>query len=121
MWIFCPTHFLSIVAARDLDAPGHPIDPTRLVVRARRREHLEALIQSHPDLLCALAIMATPTRDYAFRIVVMKEAFAEVMRRQVMGIDYDNFKSAAAAANGHASPYVEALHRVWTVMRGTQK
>jgi len=121
MWSFSPTYFISVVAARDLDAPGHPIDPTRLVVRARRREHLEALIKANADLLGSLVVMATPDRDYAFRIVVMKEIFAEVARHQVMGINYDNFKSAAAAANGHGNSYVAALHRVWSVMLGIQK
>jgi hypothetical protein len=112
-----PSYFLSIVSAK---CPDQSIDPVRLVVRARRRSHLEALQQRHQDLLGALEINALRGRDYPVRLVVLKPVFAEVMRREVMGLLHTNFKDEAAAVAGHTSDYVDCLHTTWMTMRKLQ-
>ncbi len=91
------------------------------MVRARVRAHLEALQARFPELLGSCEIREFPGADYAWRIFVPKSVWAEVVRRLVEDIDYDNFKAAVAR---HQRPegkaYVEALHAVWKTMLDLQ-
>ena len=59
--------------------------------------------------------METATTDYLYRIVVGKPVWGRVMAALVDGLDYDNFKDAAAHLHGHGSSYVHALHAVWEI------
>ena len=62
MWIFSKHGFFSAVCARQGDG-GHsqPVDPVRLMVRARVRSHLEALKSQFSELLAT-------ARSRSFRV-----------------------------------------------------
>jgi len=102
-------------------APGSGVlDPETLMVRARRREHLELLrgafsaIADHP-------IMETPRGDYRWRMIVQKAVVAQVVAELVAQVDYPNFKSACAdrsAALG--AGYSAALHTTWSAVARLQ-
>ena len=75
MWIYLKDRHLSVVA-QDADV---------LTVRARRAEHL-ADFESD--------VVSTPDRDYQYRITMDKADFSRWLARQVLEIDYGNFKGA---------------------------
>jgi hypothetical protein len=81
MWICLSDGFVSIVQVHD--------DPDRLLVRARKREHLEAF-----DPEFASKIEESPFRDYRFRIRVRRTVVADVLTRRVFGLQYSNFKDS---------------------------
>ena len=61
MWIFTKYGFFSAVCARRGDGNhGQPIDSDRIMVRARVRGHLEALMKRFPDLLGPCEIREFP-------------------------------------------------------------
>jgi len=100
MWIFTRYGFFSAVSARQGDgAHGQPVDPERIMVRARVRGHLEALIDACP-LLNGSAIMTFSGTDYAYRIFVSKSVWSQVLAALGDEIDYDNFKSEVARFQG---------------------
>ena len=122
MWVFTRYGFFSAVCARQGDG-GHaqPVDPDRIMVRARVRAHLEALKERFPDLLGDRGILESPSADYAFRIFVPKPVWSEVVAALAEETEYDNFKSAVAKQQGDAdTAYVHALHQVWSVMHRLQ-
>ena len=123
MWLFVREGFFSVVCARQGDGKrGRPIDPERVMVRARVRAHLEALQARFPELLGGCEIREFPGADYAWRLFVPKSVWAEVVRRLAEDIDYDNFKAATARRQGlDGAAYVEALHAVWRTMLGLQR
>jgi hypothetical protein len=107
MWICSQHGFYSIVA--DTENPGN------LLLRARDREHLKALLPhaNDPD------IRYTPDHDYPYRVSVSKFCAQRLAEEMIRDIDYPNFKSRAdynARWGGMDSWYAEALHRVWSVM-----
>ena len=106
MWTFTTTGFYSAVQHRD--------NPELLLVRARDEESLTPLAA-----LADQQIKFTPDADYAFRVTVSKQQYAQWLTSQVLGIDYANFKSRAHTARGGA--YVQALHDVWEVMYKFQR
>lgn len=122
MWLFTKYGFYSAVCAERGDGShDEPLDPERLMVRARLREHLEALKHRFPNLLGGCEIMESSGGDYSFRIFASKPAWVEVVAALAEETDYDNFKNAVAAhQNGHAGHYSRALHGVWDVMAKTQ-
>jgi len=122
MWIFTKHGFFSAVCAREGDGRhGQPVDPNRIMVRARVRGHLEALKQRFPDLLGDCEIQEFVGTDYAFRLFINKAVWIEVVAALAEEIDYDNFKSKAADHQGRTgSAYFHALHDVWAVMNGLQ-
>ena len=68
MWIFTKYGFYSAVCAHQGDGRhGRPVDPDRIMVRARVRGHLDALKERLPDLLGDCEIKAFAGTDYAFR------------------------------------------------------
>ena len=123
MWIFTKHGFFSAVCARKGNGNhGQPVDPDRMMVRARVREHLEALKKRFPDLLGECDIMESPSTDYAFRLFVQKSAWMQVSSGLAEETDYDNFKSEVARHQGKAgAAYEHSLHEVWSVMNRLQK
>ncbi len=113
MWIALIPGFVSISCGRHLDQPGKPVDVGTLMLRARLRLHLERLQQRHPDLLGGKVIQESESADYRFRIVAPKAVVAALVSREVLAIEYANFKSEVFAVEGR-SPYEVALHRVWS-------
>lgn len=87
MWIFTKTGFISVVK--------HTEKADFLLVRARRREDLEAIVE--PMLASGYPlddITETPEADYRFRVVMPRDCFAVVMSELVDQIDYPNFKDS---------------------------
>jgi hypothetical protein len=110
MWLFLPFGFFSVVA--------HRTRPERVLVRARRREHLTELGQRG----VAGVIQETSYADYPFRIEADREAVAAFAARHVLEMGYDNFKAEAGRKAGRGRErYVPALHDVWTTMRATEE
>ena len=84
MWICFNDGFVSAVQDRG--------DARRLVVRARRKEHLEVLFPASEGFKI---ITAAPfTSDYKYRVFVSKVDFARIVTERIMNISYDNFKNS---------------------------
>jgi hypothetical protein len=123
MWIFTKHGFFSAVCARKGNGKhGQPVDPDRIMVRARVREHLDALKKRFPDLLGQCEIQGSAGTDYAYRLFVPKSAWVQVVAGLAEETDYDNFKSEVARHQGRAgAAYERSLHEVWSVMHKLQK
>jgi hypothetical protein len=89
VWIVTTRGFFSVVSHRE--------DPRMVLVRARLREDLESLT----ELTGPIEILATPDHDYPFRAVVSRERWSAALVLLASEIDYDNFKNAVAARQGH--------------------
>jgi hypothetical protein len=79
MWICLNDAFVSAVA--------DPTMPGMLKVRARKREHLAKLFPANK-------IHGSSRTDYGWRVIVTKEAFADLVAGRIHGIEYDNFKDS---------------------------
>ncbi|TFV96172.1 hypothetical protein E4S40_08080 [Algoriphagus kandeliae] len=100
MWIASKNGFISIVQHRDM--------PDQVLLRARVKKDLESLFPSEE-------IIATPEADYGFRVFVSKEKAVEIISKQVMDIDYPNFKNAIAKIPNQRDK-LDAYHDIWGVM-----
>lgn len=103
MWLFTRHGFFSVVANHSAD---------RIVIRARRREHLESLLDR---LDMQRHIVQLPDADYRFRFTVPKLEWVEIAAQLADDIDYDNFKSEAHRVLGF-DDYTRALHEVWALV-----
>jgi len=123
MWIFSKHGFYSAVCARQGDGKlGQPVDPDRIMVRARVRGHLEALKKRFPNLLGDSEIQESSGTDYAFRLFIEKSNWMLVVAELAEETDYDNFKSEVARHQGRAgAAYEHSLHNVWSVMHKLQE
>jgi hypothetical protein len=123
MWVFTKYGFFSAVCARQRGGKhGQPVDPKRIMVRARDRGHLEALKKRFPGLLGKCDVQESPGTDYAFRVFVGKPEWSQVLSGLAEETDYDNFKSAVARHQGRSGvAYERALHEVWSVMHRLQQ
>lgn len=123
MWVFTKYGFFSAVCARKGNGKyGQPVDPDRIMIRARLRSHLDALLKRFPDLFGESEIQTFTGTDYAFRIFVPKSAWSDVLAALATETDYDNFKSEVARHLGKdGMAYERSLHHVWDVMYGLQR
>lgn len=123
MWLFTKYGFFSVVCARAGDGSGNsPVDPDRMMIRGRLRDHLERLKARCAPRLDASDIAESRDADYRYRMFVSKEAWQAIASELAGEVDYDNFKSAVAQYQGAAGQaYDEALHDVWGVMHGLQR
>lgn len=123
MWIFTKYGFFSAVCARQGDGShGRPVDVNRIMVRARLREHLEALKARFPTILGRCKIQEFVGTDYAYRLFIGKSSWSRILAEMAEETDYDNFKSAVAKHQIYAaSEYEHALHDVWSVMNELQE
>lgn len=96
MWIFTTRGFVSIVAWKGCR--------TTFCVRARAREHLEALF---PRSL----VMEWEGADYPFRVRVHRSTVMRVVRRELANLAYTDFKSQL-----EPGAYKRACSEVWGVM-----
>lgn len=110
MWIITPIGFFSIVRKPDDVTSG------TLTVRARVRADLEALRALCPELG---DIAESPHNDYRFRASGPKAAVGAALARLTEDIDYDNFKSAVGARQGHERAHL--YHDVWDVLYRLQR
>ena len=123
MWLFTKHGFYSAVCARRGDGShGQPVDPDRIMVRARVRSHLEALKERFSGQLADCEIKEFTGTDYAFRIFVDKPVWSQVLVGLNEEMDYGNFKSEVARYQGSdGEAYEDSLHEVWSVMNRLQK
>lgn len=88
-----------------------------IVVRARCRDHLEALLEHHNRLFFDAEIIDTPDRDYPHRIVTDDVTWGMFLTAVAAEMDYDNFKEAAGRmVHDPEYEYDERLHDVWETM-----
>jgi len=122
MWLFTKHGFFSAVCARQGNGKhDQPIDPDRIMVRARLRAHLQALKERFADLLGACVIQESSGTDYAYRLFVPKPVWMQVLAALAEETDYDNFKSEVARhQETTGAGYKRALHDVWWVMHTLQ-
>ena len=117
MWVFLPRRgFFSVVMAKDPKT-----DKTiagKVTVRARVRKHIASLVQLLKRVGCSTKVIATPTADYPFRIVIPASWWADFIAEEAERIDYTNAKNAAHDAKDRVgNPFVRAMGDVWFVMR----
>ncbi len=89
MWIITTQGFYSVVR--------HRTDDSKLLVRARTREDIEALKEQIPDI----EVFTDATADYRWRAVVSEAQWVSALAELSTGIDYDNFKSAVGERQGY--------------------
>lgn len=103
MWTMTPWGFTSAVA--------HRKKKDSLLIRSRDRKSLENLcIQAG---IPERKIHTNFPSDYPFRVIVKREVAAQWAYDQMMGVDYDNFKSRAAKCD-NSKGFVSFLHDIWT-------
>lgn len=107
MWNFTQNGFMSAVEFRG--------EPDYLLIRARVREDLEPLVERYADL----EIIPTLKADYPFRVVMSKALYAAYMVTEILGIDYDNFKSRVLKNDGYAREWV--YMRVWSAVHDLER
>lgn len=99
MWLFTKFGFYSVVTTSER------VDEFQ--VRARKREELVALQKvtgvKHK-------IIATPKRDYQFRMIVSREEWVLIAEHLAREVDYGNFKNELRGA------YHDAALSVWQIM-----
>jgi hypothetical protein len=102
MWVFTENGFVSAIR--------HHSEAGKLVIRARDYKSLKGIANA-----IGLDIEPTPGGDYPYRAVADDSAFAAWLSKQVMRIDYVNYKDHMELTRGH--DFTDALHRVWTAMQ----
>jgi hypothetical protein len=119
IWVFTRWGFYSIACA---NLPGtNRIDSETVMVRARVLKHLMNLKKRFPAIADA-EILALPKRDYAFRIVIPKATWVQVLTGLAEEQTWSNFKDEAAARKGDTGrEYVDKLHAVWQEMLQLQE
>lgn len=115
-WIIDPRVGLISCVVADDPVTGRP--STKLVMlRARRRQHLENLRAICPMLAGVEITEARQDLDYAVRIVVDREVFVAVMAELARGLRHRNVKSAAHAnEKALGSDFVAAMHVVHSAL-----
>ena len=118
MWIFTRYGFYSIACA---DAAGGGMDPHTVIIRARRRSHLEKL-QERFAPLARTQIKVTAGRDYRYRIVVPKQVWVGIVSELAQEQEWSNFKDEATRYQGTpGADYARALDEVWSTMHRFQE
>ena len=107
MWLITTRGFYSVVE--------HRSDPERLIVRARRREDLEALSELIPEL----EIFSDRRADYRWRAIVSRSEWVVAVALLVAELDYPNFKSAVAKRQG--SERAQLYGEIWQILYGLQE
>ena len=123
MWLFTKYGFFSAVSARAGDGSRYqPIDPERIMIRARSKDHLERLKSRCADHLGAAEILESSAGDYAFRFFVEKQVWCQVVSELAAETQYDNFKSEVDRYQGlSGAAYERSLHEVWSIMYRLQE
>ena len=119
MWVFTRYGFFSAVCA-ERDGEGDVADRDRIVLRARVREHLEALQSRFGFQIGEAEILVGVGTDYPYRIFMDKAAWSSVSEELAREIDYRNFKNEVKAHQG-PSPYLRALGDIWETMWGLER
>jgi hypothetical protein len=102
--VFTTQDFLSIVADREDPEAG------RLLVRARNRKHLKAL------LLECEPFQKRPS-DYPWHVWAERDHVQQLLADQVQALSWDNFKNATPEADCHDA-CVEVWQAMWQYQQG---
>jgi hypothetical protein len=100
MWVCLNKAFLSIVQDKE--------NPEMLVVRARRPDDISNVFPN-------VEVVVIPNRDYKYRTFLSREVVAAALAKEVLGVDYTNFKKSVQDRDLH-----EAYKDVWLRMREVQ-
>lgn len=100
MWVCLNDAFLSIVEDTE--------NKNQLVIRARRREHLEKVFPEKE-------IVKLKDRDYKYRVFADRVDVAMVIAKRVLNINYANFKNSVEDKD-----LKDAYKDVWGTMYGLQ-
>ena len=113
IWIHTQDGFFS-VTAYDPRIGGEREDAADLlIIRARVREDLERIEQ-----WIGSGIIATPTADYAFRVIASRKTWNAYLSHATSQIDYFNFKDRVSSRLG--SHRHDVLLSVWSDLRRLQ-
>ena len=108
MWLMTRYGFFSIVCAR---GKGGRVLRGVMMVRARKKEHLERIKELNTGLG---PIVETDDTDYPYRIIARRRVVKALVNQITRDIDYGNFKSAAAQDDTTGDgTYITFLHAVW--------
>ncbi len=120
MWLQLPAiGHLSVVLAKK--APGSTeIDFERVMIRARKREHLDNLRRACATLRYC-DIVETRGGDYRFRLIAKRADFADALFDLAMNLRYSNVKGEAQKHQAEVgTDFVDGLHRVWAIFGSMQ-
>jgi len=112
MWIFFLGGFVSAVV--------HRHDSSRVIVRAREREHLEGFLDREPGTHETRHIKETPGADYRYRAIMPRVQFARTLSTIALSMEATNFKDSVAEA-GAPRRWLSVLSKVWTVLWNFQE
>jgi hypothetical protein len=102
MWVFTESGFVSAIR--------HHSEAGKLVIRARDHQSLEGLANA-----IGLDIEPTPGSDYPYRTVADDSAFAAWLSKQILKINYTNYKDHMESIRDH--DFSGALLSVWSAMQ----
>lgn len=106
MWVFTEDGcFYSAVVDKAGDKKND------FVVRTRDKRSAEMLAE-----FVSGEVVEWAGTDYAFRVYVSREDWADFMSEKVSRIRATNFKSEVSRAVGYRNTFMDALHDVWQVM-----
>ena len=100
MWICLNKAFLSVVRKDG--------KPNELCVRARRREHINNVFPN-------AKVIKTPDNDYRYRTFIADTEVAEVISKNIVDIDYNNFKNSVEENELH-----DTYSGFWSIMHSYQ-
>lgn len=118
MWMMTKYGFFSVVEFRG--------EPHNLLIRARRRDHLEAIKKRFAQQLTGYEILQTSEADYPCRMKVPRRTWESIVCEIIAHeIDYPDFKSAVKnpgtrTYNPGLASYLNFLHRVWSLGHGME-
>jgi hypothetical protein len=119
MWIFTKNGFFSVVCARKEEGRSSEIDKSKLMIRARSKEHLKNLIEEHQELKDH-TITEMKYSDYKYRIFVDKNIWSNISRKIAEDINYGNFKDEVKKSLN--DPFFNSsLGEIWSIMYEYQK
>lgn len=111
MWIFSTHGFFSINT--------DPTNAANLQFRARSNDDLLALRRAFPGNTKRAQIKFMKTTDYPWRMSLHRDQVAAIVQMMAAQIHYANFKGEIGTIPEQEDK-LEALHRVWAVMRAWQ-
>ena len=109
MWIFTKKGFFSIVQDKD--------DENYLIVRARVKGDLEALMGNNAALLNGYPIEEDAGSDYRYRVRMERDVAEYFLLFAMKDIDYTNYKAAVYSVDPRRSEY---YGMVWAMMADMQ-
>jgi hypothetical protein len=118
MWIFTRYGFYSVACA---STPDGSLDRGTVMVRGRRKDHLQNLRDRFPAIAAA-EIVTMADRDYRYRMIVPKSVWVPILAELAEEQEWSNFKNDVATYLGtQGASYTRALHEVWGIMYRLQK